>query len=380
MQTDHHVNPPAQHMHNAAPILVHGDAAFPAQGVVAEVLNLQSLAGYTTGGTIHSSPTISSDSRPIPMQGRSTRYASDLAKGFDVPIVHVNADDVEACMSAVHFALDFRVKFGRDVLIDVIGYRRFGHNEQDEPAYTQPGIYEKIKNPSDRARAFRCKSRRARASSRSNKPISSSKQQTTRLAEQHAETKQHASLLINEVDDRLCDGRVDRHARRRARNCSAGVTSSSDVPEGFAISTKLERQFSKREDELEATGRSRLGPRRVVCLRVDDLAKERRCALPAKTPSAGRSVIAMRCCTMPTPTTRYVPLQHLSNAKASFEIYNSPLSEYACVGFEYGYSVVSEERDGVVGSAVRRFLTTARRSSSINSWPPASRSGIRNRA
>ena len=128
------------------PILIHGDAAFTGQGIVAEVFNLQSLPGYETGGTIHLIANNQIGFTTDPDDARSTRYASDLAKGFDVPIVHVNADDVDACIAAVHLAVDFRRAFGRDALIDLIGYRRFGHNEQDEPAYTQPDMVERIKN------------------------------------------------------------------------------------------------------------------------------------------------------------------------------------------------------------------------------------------
>ena len=127
------------------PILIHGDAAFPGQGIVAETLNLQALPGYSTGGTVHIIANNQLGFTTDPSDSRSTRYASDLAKGFDIPIIHVNADDVEACIAAVRLAVAFRNEFGRDALIDLIGYRRFGHNETDEPAYTQPDMYELIK-------------------------------------------------------------------------------------------------------------------------------------------------------------------------------------------------------------------------------------------
>ena len=120
------------------PVLIHGDAAFPAQGVVAETLNLQALRGYSTGGTLHVIANNQVGFTTDPGDARSTRHSSDLAKGFDVPIIHVNADDPEAALSAARLATAFRRRFCHDVVIDLVGYRRHGHNEQDEAAYTQP--------------------------------------------------------------------------------------------------------------------------------------------------------------------------------------------------------------------------------------------------
>src|SRR5213595_1391842 len=129
----------------ALPLLIHGDASFAAQGVVAETFNLARLKGYTTGGTIHLIGNNQLGFTTDPKEGRSTDYSSDLAKGFDAPIIHVNADDPEACLAAVRLAMMYRDKFHGDVVIDVVGYRRHGHNEGDEPAYTQPVMYERIK-------------------------------------------------------------------------------------------------------------------------------------------------------------------------------------------------------------------------------------------
>ena len=119
-------------------MLIHGDASFAGQGEVAETLNLQGLAGYSTGGTLHLIGNNQVGFTTDPLDGRSTRYSSDLAKGFDVPIIHVNADDPEAAISAIRLAQAYRRRFGHDVVVDLVGYRRFGHNEQDEAAYTQP--------------------------------------------------------------------------------------------------------------------------------------------------------------------------------------------------------------------------------------------------
>src|SRR4051812_13100957 len=130
----------------ALPVAIHCDAAFAGQGVVAETLNLGALKGYRTGGTLHLITNNQVGFTTDMEDARSTRYASDLAKGFDIPIIHVNADDAEACLSAVRLAMAYRDRFHQDVVIDLVGYRRHGHNEGDEPAYTQPVMYERIKN------------------------------------------------------------------------------------------------------------------------------------------------------------------------------------------------------------------------------------------
>ncbi|MDX6630891.1 MAG: hypothetical protein QOH00_3137, partial [Gaiellales bacterium] len=145
LQTDQERSDAPADTNRALAITIHGDAAFPGQGVVAETLNLQSLAGYRVGGTLHMIANNQVGFTTDAHDSRSTRYSSDLAKGFDIPIIHVNADAVDACRSAVRLAMAFRERFGRDVLIDLVGYRRFGHNETDEPSYTQPLQVERIK-------------------------------------------------------------------------------------------------------------------------------------------------------------------------------------------------------------------------------------------
>ncbi len=126
------------------PILIHGDAAFPGQGVVAETLNLHRLSGYTTGGTIHIIANNQIGFTTDTTDSYSTLYASGLARAFKIPIIHVNADDPEACVAAARLAFAYRAKFKRDFLIDLVGYRRYGHNEGDEPAFTQPVMYQKV--------------------------------------------------------------------------------------------------------------------------------------------------------------------------------------------------------------------------------------------
>ncbi|HTE18511.1 MAG TPA: thiamine pyrophosphate-dependent enzyme, partial [Armatimonadota bacterium] len=125
-------------------ILIHGDAAFPGQGIVAETLNLSRLPGYRIGGTIHIIANNQLGFTATPTEARSTLYASDLAKGFEIPVIHVNGDDPEACIAAARLAHAYREQFRKDVLLDLIGYRRWGHNEGDEPSFTQPELYRVI--------------------------------------------------------------------------------------------------------------------------------------------------------------------------------------------------------------------------------------------
>ena len=129
-----HAGPPTHDVEAALPVTIHGDAAFPGQGVVAETLNLSRLPGYQTGGTIRIIVNNQIGFTTTTQDGRSTLYASDLAKGFEIPIMHVNADDPEACVGVMRLAHAYRERFHRDVLIDLVGYRRWGHNEGDEPA------------------------------------------------------------------------------------------------------------------------------------------------------------------------------------------------------------------------------------------------------
>src|SRR5699024_2044347 len=135
-----------QQMDKGCSILIHGDAAFIGEGIVAETLNLSGLEGYRTGGTIHLIANNLVGYTTNQDEGRSTRYASDLAKGFEIPIIHVNADDPEACIKAIKFAYEYRKKFHKDIVIDLVGYRRYGHNEMDEPRATQPLLYQEIDN------------------------------------------------------------------------------------------------------------------------------------------------------------------------------------------------------------------------------------------
>jgi multifunctional 2-oxoglutarate metabolism enzyme len=340
LQTDRSVNPPTLNHEVAAPILIHGDAAFAAQGIVAEVLNLQGLAGYATGGTIHIISNNQVGFTTDPGEGRSTRYASDLAKGYDVPIVHVNADDVDASIAAVHLAIDYRRKFGRDVVVDLIGYRRFGHNEQDEPAYTQPRQTELIKqHPTVRELYAAQLVAQGVLTNEQSKEMQDTA--TARIAEAHKNVKsgEFQAKLINaavypSVNEEAPDTRVD---KTRLLKWSEEVV---HAPDGFQPNKKLQQQFAKRTQALKETGEVDWGL--AEALAFASLLTE---GTPIRLSGQDteRGTFSHRHAVLHDSRTnaKYVPLQHVNDAKASFEIYNSPLSEYACLGFEYGYGFES---------------------------------------
>jgi 2-oxoglutarate dehydrogenase E1 component len=323
----------------AAPILIHGDAAFSAQGVVAEVLNLQALPGYATGGTLHIIANNQIGFTTDPGDGRSTRYASDLAKGFDVPIVHVNADDVDACMAAVHLAVDFRRRFGHDVIIDLIGYRRFGHNETDEPAYTQPGLYERIKTHPT-VRELYAQKLIAQGIISVDDANALLAKATARITEAHQAVKtgtwKRPPALSPPAPDVADDVKLDTSVPRAA--LLAWNEELLAVPPGFAVHPKLVRQLEKRRQTFASEGEADWGLAESLAF-ASLLSEGTPIRLTGQDTQRGtfshRHVMLHDAQTNAT----YAPLQHLPKALASFEIYNSPLSEYACMGFEYGYSV-----------------------------------------
>ncbi|HYZ16273.1 MAG TPA: multifunctional oxoglutarate decarboxylase/oxoglutarate dehydrogenase thiamine pyrophosphate-binding subunit/dihydrolipoyllysine-residue succinyltransferase subunit, partial [Candidatus Acidoferrum sp.] len=255
LQTDHAINPPTLNVEVAAPILIHGDAAFAAQGIVAEVLNLQGLAGYSTGGTIHIISNNQVGFTTDPTEGRSTRYASDLAKGYDLPIVHVNADDVEACIAAVHLAIDYRRKFSRDVIVDLIGYRRFGHNEQDEPAYTQPRMYELIKSHPT-VRELYASQLVAQGVLTAEQVKEMQETAAARISEAHKNVKSGASeATLLPATHTGGNGREPAPKTAVERNklmrWSDAVVAT---PESFTPNKKLQAQFQKRTQALRESG------------------------------------------------------------------------------------------------------------------------------
>jgi 2-oxoglutarate dehydrogenase E1 component len=329
----------------AVPVLLHGDAAFPAQGVVAETLNLQSLAGYSTGGTVHLIQNNQVGFTTDPTDARSTPYAADMAKGFNVPIIHVNADDVEACSAAVRLAMAYRERWSRDIVIDVIGYRRFGHNETDEPAYTQPTMAAKIKSHPPVSELY------------SEKLINEgvvSAEEVGHSSEQRREEMAGAlkglreKMEAGEFEDptvTTSTGELDRTASPPVDTAVAGEKLRElneellRTPDGFNVHRKLRRPLSKRTDALDQGG---IDFGHAEALAFSSLLTEG-VHIRFTGQDTERGTFSHRHLVLHDENTglKYCPMQHLDDASAPFELYNSPLSETACLGFEYGYSAAT---------------------------------------
>jgi 2-oxoglutarate dehydrogenase E1 component len=324
----------------ALPVLIHGDASFPGQGGVAETLNLAALEGYSTGGTLHLIANNQVGFTTDPSEGRSTRYSSDLAKGFDVPIVHVNADDPEAAISAIRLALAFRRRFESDVVVDLVGYRRHGHNEQDEAAYTQPLMVAQIAQHSTVRDQF--------AARLVDEGVLTPEEAETVVAQVTSELKEaHEALKATfgaphasegRIPFSSGDGAVTAVSADRLRDLNAELLR---VPEHFTVHPKLMGQLERRLEAIEQGG---IDWGQAEALAFGSLLVE---GIPIRLTGQDtqRGTFSHRHAVLHDVRTgeTFTPLQNLDGAGASFEIYNSPLSEYACLGFEYGYSVAASE-------------------------------------
>jgi 2-oxoglutarate dehydrogenase E1 component len=330
---------PEQDVDACLPILIHGDAAFPGEGIVAETLNMSGIPGYATGGTLHIIVNNQLGYTTEPQEGRSTFYASDPARGFEIPVIHVNADDPEACLTAARLAFAYRQRFHKDVLIDLIGYRRWGHNEGDEPTFTQPVMYRRIaEHPTVR------------------------ELWAQRLVAEGIVTRDEAAALEQELFGKLQHLRQEVLTRaQRADQVNGSIGSGAPtlptiatavpletlkelnrqahtLPAGFNLNPKLRRQLQR---WLEVVEREEvIDWAHAELLAFASLLAE---GIPIRLTGQDtiRGTFSQRHVAFYDFETgeRVIPLQQMPAARASFAVYNSPLSEVGPLGFEYGYSV-----------------------------------------
>ncbi len=321
------------------PILIHGDAAFIGQGVVAEVLQLSQLDGYKTGGTIHVVTNNQIGFTTNPLEGRSSVYCTDVALSVQAPIFHVNGDDPEACFRVAQLSYDYRQRFKRDVVIDVIGYRRQGHNEADDPSYTQPVMYRKIKNTPTVATQF--SERLVREKFVQQDHIDSLRTQArNRLNEVYDEAKKNREQFVIEEFAEVPAERLSLPMPSTAADFNAiarVVEACTRLPDDFNLHPKLKGLVDKRREVLRGAP---IDWGFAETLAFGSLVLE---GTPVRLAGedVSRGTFTQRHLEFSDYETgeAYIPLQHLEPNQAKFEVVDSLLSEYAAMGFEFGYSV-----------------------------------------
>ncbi len=330
------------------PVVIHGDAAFPGQGVVAETLNLHRLKGYSTGGTIHIIANNQIGFTTDEDESRSTLFASDLAKGYRIPVLHANADDPEGVITAARIAFAYRERFHNDVLINLIGYRRLGHNEGDEPAFTQPALYKKIaQHPS---------ARKIWAGRLVQRGVISA-DLPERLYQEKMDALQNA---LDQLDpERLVEPIPPPPPPGAARKVQTAVDAARlarlygellRLPVGFTLHPRLARIRQRREKLLEEGEVLDGEDHRIDWATAEELAfatlLEDGVPIRLTGQDVERGTFSQRHAVLHDAASgeQYIPLHGLPQARASFEVRNSPLSEYAALGFEFGYNVQASGR------------------------------------
>jgi 2-oxoglutarate dehydrogenase E1 component len=328
---------------SVAPILIHGDAAMAGQGLVMETFQLSQLEGYTTGGTIHLVINNQIGFTTLPADARSTRYCTDIAKMVDAPVFHVNGDDAEAVVHVTRMAARFRQEFKRDAVVDIICYRRHGHNETDEPNFTQPTMYARIAEHPRVSQLY-------------------TKQLLERGDIQQTEAEAIATIMQNQLQDALNTVKVKPAKLTRSRfggvwegytntysheQVETGVglevldrigTALSSWPAGFNIHPKIKRLAEERGKVVASRGR--VDWALAELLAFGSLLAE---GIPARLSGqdSRRGTFSQRHCNWYDIKTRarHMPLDHIQPNQARLCVYNSPLSEAAVLGFDYGYSL-----------------------------------------
>ena len=324
------------------PILIHGDAAFMGQGVVAETLNLAGLEGYTVGGTLHVIINNQIGFTTLPPESRSTEYATDLAKGFQTPIFHVNADDPEAVYRVTKLSLEYRQKFAKDVIIDLVGYRRLGHNETDEPAFTQPLMYSKIKKHPTSVKIY--KEHLIQANIPNTELTNIEVTACIELEENFARAKTNQiQMKVDTMKGAWSD--YTRTEQKKKTNIKLLQTqlehvakAITKVPEDFNLHPKLQRLLNNRRKMF--AGEAPIDWGFAESLAFGSIL-ERKHNIRLSGQDAKRGTFSHRHCVFTDiqDGSEYTALNHISKTQAKFEVYNSPLSEFSVLGFEFGYSL-----------------------------------------
>jgi 2-oxoglutarate dehydrogenase E1 component len=318
------------------PILIHGDAAFAAEGVVAETLNMARLFGYHVGGTLHVIVNNQIGFTTLPKDGRSTYNASDLAKGYGIPIVHVNADDPEACLAAMRLATAYRARFRDEFVIDLVGYRRYGHNEGDEPAYTQPRQYKVIAEHPTVGTIYA--KRLIEEGVVDEEAVEQSKES---IAQVLRDVQDDVREYVTTPDAQAAED--EREVPKVPETTGVPLTTLETindamvrVPESFTPHPKLWRQLGQRASVFSPNRKIDWGHAESLALR--SLLME---GIPIRLTGqdAPRGTFSHRHLVLHDFETgrQIVPLLQVADAR--LEVYNSPLTETAAIGFEYGYSV-----------------------------------------
>ncbi len=327
------------------PVCIHGDAAFPGEGVVAETFNLSRLRGYRVGGTLHIIVNNQVGFTTDPSDGRSTRYASDLAKGFEVPIIHVNAEHTESCVRVARLGVEYRAKFGKDFLIDLVGYRRHGHNETDEPAFTQPALYAQIKShPTTRdvwanqllAEGIITEDEVKSLESEIMANFERAQAQVTAVDGVSPSTDEYSVSL--EKDD-LSTSNI---ANPRSDQLISLNEQLLAWPQSIKPQSRLVKTLRRRRDAMGDAGGIDWGHAEALAF-ASLIVDGTRIRLSGQ--DIERGTFSHRQSVLHDTETgeTYTPLANLSDARGKFEIYNSPLSETAVLGFEYGFSTAMPE-------------------------------------
>lgn len=334
---------PKQDLNKAISVLIHGDAAFAGEGIVPETMNLSQLEAYHVGGTLHIIANNLLGFTTDAHEGRSTRYASDIAKGFEVPIIHVNADDPIACIQAIQLAFHYTRTFKKDCLLDLVGYRRYGHNEMDEPRATQPKLYKEIDNHPTVTEIFGEQLKKEKIVT--DEEIQEMKDKIfAELQREYDSMKEQELSGIAEVNmpDYLAKSIDDYETAVPLDVLKKLNQDLLKRPEGFKVFKRLNRVFNRRKNLFENGNKADWGEGEALAY-----ASILRDGIPIRLTGqdSERGTFAHRHLVLYDSETgeKYCPMHALEDAKASFAIHNSPLSEAAVLGFEYGYSVQSPE-------------------------------------